>query len=236
MAVVQFTGIVNQIRGKLNGSVFNRARSVNTLQRKQQAPRRQVGFSSEPRNLFSVAQRSWAGLTGTQRQQWALAAANNPSRNRFGELVALAGYNQYVKAYMLATYAGVTPPVTPVTSAAPSPDVTFASNDFLGFDVAANGNTLVNWEVVVEANNPSPDFRMLIDVTLPQSPGVTVNYKRFTHVGAFEVPATDRESGTTDLGDRYPLPQAGQYVFFRMRVVYVPNGAIVYEAIQRLVV
>lgn len=235
MAVVQYTGIVNQIRGKLNGSVFNRARSVNTLQRKQQAPRRQVGYSSEPRNLFSVAQRSWAGLTGTQRQQWALAAANNPSRNRFGELVALAGYNQYVKAYMLATYAGVTPPVTPVTSAAPSPDVTFASNDLLSFTTAPNGNTQIDWSVIVEANNPSPDFRMIVDVTLPQSAGITVNYSRFTHVGAFEVPAEDELSGSTDLGDRYPLPQAGQYVFFRMRVVYVPNGAIVFESVQRLV-
>lgn len=229
MAIVQYTGLVNQIRGKLNGSVFNKARNVNTLQRKQQAPRRGVGFQSEPRNIFSSAQRSWRGLTGTQRTQWALAAVNNPSRDRFGNLVALSGYNQYIKAFMFASYAGTTPPETPDTNPAPYPDVTLFDTTELSFSLSPQGSVVYTNAGLMERGNADSGFFLLGDVGLPSSAGVTVYYGRFSFFLGTPVDDDTEWDVSQNLGPRFPLPAEGQPYWYRFRLVYVPNGSVVWE-------
>lgn len=234
MAVIQYTGIVNQIRGKLNGSVFNKARNANTLQRKQQAPRRNVGFSAEPRNVFSVAQRSWKGLTSTQRSQWAAAATNNPSRDRFGELVALSGYNQYIKAFVLASYAGVTPPETPDINPAPALDEIAFDWSQVEFRALSTGATEIEFiNFLLNYAGTSTDFHMIIDVGLPVSEGVTVYYGRYSFVHALLVADGVDITFSESLGSRYPLPANGQPIYVRFRVIYVPNGAIVFQDVRR---
>lgn len=230
MAIVQYTGAVNQIRGKLNGSVFNKSRTVFTLQRKQQNPRRNVGFSSEPRNIFSNAQRTWKALTGTQRTQWGLAAANNPSRNRFGDLVALSGYNQYIKAFMFATYAEQSPPTTPDTSPAPAPEVDAWDRGDNYWTVGFQGQPVINFEdMILLRLNDDPGFYGIVDVGLPISDGVTVYYGRYTFVGSFEATDNVEVDMSQNLGSRYPFPKQEQPYDVRLRIVYVPNGSVVYE-------
>lgn len=53
MAIIQYTAVVNQIRGKLNGSVFNKTKTGYTLQRKQQQSKGDRGFQSEIRGVIS---------------------------------------------------------------------------------------------------------------------------------------------------------------------------------------
>lgn len=234
MAVIQYTGAVNQIRGKLNGSVFNKSRTVFTLQRKQQNPRRAVGFSSEPRNIFSSAQRSWKALSGTQRTQWGLAAVNNPSRNRFGDLVALSGYNQYIKAFMFATYADQSPPTTPDTSPAPPPEVDTWDYSESYWTESVVGQPIFHLDDLLFLRlNDDPGFYGLVDVGLPISEGVTVYYGRFSFVGAFESTDFAEETFAQNLGPRYPFPKADQPFIIRIRLVYLPNGSVVYEDTRR---
>lgn len=233
MAVIQYTGIVNQIRGKLNGSVFNKARNVNTLQRKQQAPRRAVGYSSEPRNIFSNAQRSWKLLTHSQRTQWALCASNNPARDRFGELVNLSGYNQYVKAYILATYAETTPPATPYTMPAPPADVNGWDFSEWLFSISPLGSTVITVNnFIVSRDNNDPGFFFIFDVGLPTSEGVTVYYGRFSFVGAGPSPDLTTVSFSQNMGPRFPYPVQHQAIFARMRIVHAQSGAVVYEDVR----
>lgn len=230
MAIIQYTGAVNQIRGKLNGSVFNKSRTVFTLQRKQQNPRRVVGFSSEPRNIFANAQRTWKALTNTQRTQWGLAAANNPSRNRFGDLVALSGYNQYIKAFMFAEYAEQSPPPTPDTSPAPAPEVDYWDWADNYWTTGFQGQPVINFDdMVLGRLNDDAGFYGIVDVGLPISEGVTVYYGRFSFVGAFEATDDVTVSFSQSLGARFPFPKEQQPYQVRLRIVYVPNGSVVYE-------
>ena len=229
MAVIQYTGIVNQIRGKLNGSVFNRARNANTLQRKQQAPRRDVGRSSGVRNVFSQAQRSWKTLGTADKERWALAAANNPSRDRFGNLVPLSGYNQYIKAFMFATYAGQTPPTTPDTSPAPAPGVDGEAFQNYSFDQQPDGSVVVNYAESIDFTNMSPGFALIFDLSMATSPGVTVYYGRFVHIAGGTGIGSITLSGSTNIGTRYAIPTGGQTTTARYRLVYLPNGSVVFE-------
>ena len=233
MAIVQFTGIVNQIRGKLNGSVFNKARSVNTLQRKQQAPRRNVGNSSGPRNNFSQAQRSWKSLTISQRQQWATAAVNNPSRNRFGELVALSGYNQYIKSYIFALSVGINPVETPVTTPAPDPDIIISDWSQFDFSLAPSGRVEIEYNNILDSGWTGAGMYVIMDIGFPVSAGVTTYYGTYQFVAGEELDGVTFISGEQILSSRYPLPQSGQQVYRRTRVVYIPNGAVVYTLVER---
>ena len=230
MAVIQYTGIVNQIRGKLNGSVFNKARNANTLQRKQQSPRRVVGFSGEPRSVFSNAQRTWKSLTPTERTQWGLAAANNPSRDRFGELVALSGYNQYIKAFMFASYVEQPPPTTPDTTPAPAAEVTGWDWSDNFWTVSPQGAPVVHFDsFVTQRANADTGFYAIVDIGIPISTGVTVYYGRFSFVTSFESTDDDDLSFQQNLGSRYPMPKQGQPYRVRLRIVYVPNGSVVFD-------
>lgn len=229
MAVIQYTGLVNQIRGKLNGSVFNKARNVNTLQRKQQAPRRDVGRSFVPRNIFSAAQRSWKTLSTVNKEAWATTAVNNPSRDRFGDLVALSGYNQYIKAYIFATSAGMTPPVAPETSPAPSPDVQGTAFQNYGFNQNFDGSVSVFYDEGIDLGNTAPGFALLFDVGLTVSRGVTAYYGRFISIAGGTDSGHITLTGIKNIGTRYTIPTGGQKTWARYRVVYIPSGAVVFE-------
>lgn len=230
MAIVQYTGIVNQVRGKLNGSVFNRARNANTLQRKQQAPRRNVGNSSRTRNGFGEIQRSWSQLSTVQRAQWATAAVNNPSRDRFGNLVALAGYNQYIKAGLFARVAGVAPIATPNSSPAPDPEV--IGSDFVqtDFSVGLNGRVLLGYTAYIDSTFTAGTLYVIVEVGLPVSQGVTTYYGRWVTVAAQQLDGFTEVSGDLYLSSRYPMPQLNQRVWNRIKIVDIANGAVVYSS------
>lgn len=229
MAVVQYTGIVNQVRGKLNGSVFNKARNANTLQRKQQQTAGAKGFQSEIRNVFSDVQRQWKDATPQERNDWQEAANNNPSRDRFGNPTILSGYNQYVKANIFRWYAigQILGFVNPLPAAA-SPYTAFFIN-ILAFSALATGRVECTFEFSVEGAGDFSNSILLIDVSLPISRGVTTYYKRYSFVygnGSIEPGVV---AGSIDLGTKYPLPRATQRVIARMRVVDVGNGAVTQE-------
>lgn len=232
MAIVQYTGIVNQVRGKLNGSVFNRARNANTLQRKQQAPRRNVGNSSRPRNGFGEIQRSWSQLSTVQRAQWATAAVNNPSRDRFGNLVALAGYNQYIKAGLFARIAGVAPVATPNSSPAPDPEVFTSDITQTDFSIGLDGRVLLEYNAYVDSTFTAGTLYVIIEVGLPVSQGVTTYYGRWVTVASAQLDGLTELDGSLNLSSRYPMPQLNQRVWNRLKIVDVGNGAVVYSLVS----
>lgn len=234
MAVVQYSAIVTQLRGKLGGSVFNKSKNAFTLQKKQQQPKGARGFQSEVRNFFARFQRTWKTITSSQRTQWGVAAANNPTRDRFGNQTVLSGYNQFVKANMLAEYAGVTAPATPYTSPAPPFDVTQIGLNQNSFSLNSLGQPQITSTYSLQWAEDSPDYAFIIDISLPVSAGVTAYHGRYTHVVGHTCASEPTGSITVGLGVRYPLPQAGQIIYQRGRVIHVASGAVVFQEINRL--
>lgn len=229
MAVVQYTGIVNQVRGKLNGSVFNKARNANTLQRKQQQTAGAKGFQSEIRNVFSDVQRQWKDATPQQKNDWQEAANNNPSRDRFGSPTILSGYNQYIKANIFRWYAIglIFSQVDPLP--APSANVFDFFIQDLAFTATPAGRVQLDFGFSFQSTDTSGNFIGIIDVSLPVSRGVTTYYKRFSFVVSGGVLTSNEVIGTVDMGTKYPLPRPTQRVLARLRVIYALNGAVVQE-------
>lgn len=234
MAVVQYSAIVNQLRGKLGGSVFNKSKNAFTLQKKQQQPKGSRGFQSEVRNFFAKFQRTWKTITASQRTQWGVTASNNPTRDRFGNQTILSGYNQYVKANMLAEYCNAVAPATPYTSPAPPFVVHSMSLGQVVFSISGTGVPQINANPSVDWDITSSDYGYIFDISLPVSMGVTAYHGRFTNVSGGLTTTHSPAPFQTSLGSSYPLPQSGQLMFLRSRIVHIASGAVVYEEISRL--
>lgn len=234
MAVIQYTALVNQIRGKVNGSVLNKARTVNTVQKKQQQSKGNKGFQYETRQDFSQGQRTWKELTSVQQESWALASQNNPSRDRFGNQVVISGYNQFIKAWMLARYANTYIDKNGYPAPAPANTLTVESVYNQEFWVNENGGVSVNFYMEDYSVETFADFGIIWDISLPLSAGVTTYHGRWVNVYGYDLDGSQTTNRPIDLGRAYPLPVAGQRVLWRGRIVHFQTGAIVATAFGEL--
>lgn len=234
MAVIQYTALVNQIRGKVNGSVLNKARTVNTVQKKQQQSKGNKGFQYETRQDFSQGQRTWKELTPTQQESWALASQNNPSRDRFGNQVVISGYNQFIKAWMLARYANTYIDKNGYPAPAPANTLTVESIYNQEFWVNENGGVSVNFYMEDYSVETFADFGIIWDISLPLSAGVTTYHGRWVNVYGYNLDGSQNTNRPVDLGRAYPLPVPGQRVLWRGRIVHFQTGAVVATAFGEL--
>lgn len=97
MAVIQYSALVTQLRGKLGGSQFNKGHAGYTLQRKSAPTIRQTRAQLTRRAIVSRVQRAWKEESAQRKNEAAQAAQSNPVFNRLGQQVVLSGYNHYVK-------------------------------------------------------------------------------------------------------------------------------------------
>lgn len=229
MAVIQYTALVNQVRGKLNGSVMNKSRTINTVQKKQQQPKGQRGFQPEIRQSFSYYQRVWKELTPVQQTSWQTAASFNPARDRFGNQVILSGYNQFIKAGVLSFYASTPFSFNAYPAAAPTkafeisdlltPAFFYSESGGVGFSVYVNDYSI----------DSGAGYGFIFDISLPISGGVTSYHGRWVNVAGSVANDDIITNISQDLGTYYPMPAEGQRVLWRARLVHIQSGATVVE-------
>lgn len=230
MAVIQYTAIVGQIRGKLNGSVFNKSKNAFTLQRKQQPPRGASRAQSLRRQEFSHAQRTWKSLSQAIRDTWAVVAELNPARDRFGQQTTLSGYNQFIKAFTFARVAGLTAPPAPEAVSAPTVDIEgLVLNEFQLYETPQGFVTCVvdiDWVGEIDLTG----FGVYGYVSLPLGAGVDTYYGRYVLVGGSVGESESRGTAfhSEDMG-RYPVPVPGQRFIVDMRIVHLATGQVVYS-------
>lgn len=233
MAVVQYTAIVNQIRGKLNGSVFNKGKNAYTLQRKQQPKKGLTKLQSDVRGVFSRVQRSWKLTTPQDRAVAAQSAVNNPVRDRFGNEVVLSGYNHWVKANVIRLQAGVL--LANALSPAPAPPFyQELISSFVDYTMNLNGEVIITAGFISQVPVANVGYlSMMAYLSFPMSKGVTSYSGRFFFLGYIT-----RGSGLFPIGENdldvppskpqdYPVPEPGQKVILRVDSWSIGAGALV---------
>lgn len=232
MAVIQYTGIVNQIRGKLNGSQFSKGRTSNTLVKKASQSKGIRGFQSESRSLFTFVQREWKRLPPVNKASWGQVARNNPDRNRFGEQVILSGYNKYMQCQIRSLMVGDFVPRLPLVDSAPAINNFSVVVNSATFSISSAGTTVLNFSFTMKATPHDDEFWYSLFVSLPFSTGVTTYQGRYSWIYGDVVPANRTISATIDLGAYYPSFSQGMSVEFKTEVYWYGNGVRVQEAFQ----
>ena len=182
MAVIRYTGLVSEIRGRLNGSVLNSSKTVFTIGNSP-LPSHTV---SEERSLskarFQKVQERWKLESEGDKASWAVLAANVPNRNRFGEEVILSGYNKYMEASLNA--AALNTFISKPINTSPLAPPNFSELVAVSANYVEVGPGEFSFSVTVSIiGGDSSQKRIVAEVSKPISAGVTSFQGQYRLVG-----------------------------------------------------
>ena len=115
MAIIQYSGLVNKIIGKVGGVVFQKmGQSLGVRGHMHHKPSNTTVNSLNRFNFARVAS-AWGVLTPSQKAAWVAAQASFTFYNRYGTVIQLNGYQffQYIQKVGLLT--GLAFNITPQT-------------------------------------------------------------------------------------------------------------------------
>lgn len=97
MALIKLTAIVDNISGKLNGTVFSRNKGGHYMRSKSMPSNPRTSFQSAVRARFGAIAQLWGALTEAQREAWRAIASEFPYTNRLGDTKILSGFALHQK-------------------------------------------------------------------------------------------------------------------------------------------
>lgn len=97
MALIKLTAIVDNISGKLNGTVFSKNKGGHYMRSKSMPSNPRTGFQYAVRARFGAIAQLWGALTEAQRDAWRAVANEFPYRNRLGDTKILSGFALHQK-------------------------------------------------------------------------------------------------------------------------------------------
>jgi len=139
MALVKYGALITEIKGKVNGQVFQGGNAGFVLRNKNSRPGNDSLSRSAATNLMSQVAGSWRYLSPAERLAWSTAAENWLFVNRYGETYTGSGYQMYCAYNRRLIQRGqsmVLVPVVPETGTDPLA---------IQLDVAAS-NFVITWD------------------------------------------------------------------------------------------
>jgi len=214
MAIVKYSAIVAEARGKEGGVVFSRNASGAYIKTKVTPTNPRTAAQQEQRGLFGSIAQAWKGLTATERTQWQVFADQVPQTNVFGDQIILSGFNAFVRSARNLSVIGS------AFLSTPGPVPSFPS---LSQVILTSNSSEINLSFVI--NGDASGCGTIIDCT----PGVGTG-KSFVNNLFRKVQGEDRTpESPIDLTGFYivrfgALPVTGQKVFSRIRLVDKLSG------------
>lgn len=213
MAVIQYTGLVSEIQGALQGSVLSRGRSGAVFYKKPVQRREPTQSQLAVRQGFKSAGRTWKELTLEQQEDWRTIADANPVPNRFGELYNLPAYQYYQRMSGLRFPAGNESPIIPDLSDTPAYE--FEPETITGaWTLTDAGYVIDSLEPIAETISDSGAINFFnVYISLPVSDPSRPYFGHWYLVGQVEVPANEGASVSVDLSLSDVLMPSGWYTF-----------------------
>lgn len=97
MARIKFSGVVSEVKGKLNGTVFSRNRGGAYMRNNKSGQTTNSAKSSQVKNKFGSLASRWRSLTVDQQNEWNAAGINYPTVNKFGDTRTPSGYELFMR-------------------------------------------------------------------------------------------------------------------------------------------
>jgi hypothetical protein len=169
MAVIQYTGLVSGMQGKLNGSVLSRGRAGQLIYKSPVQRKEPTAAQLSVRSAFSAIAAFWRALTPTEREDWITIADANPLPNRFGDPMIVSGYSYFQRMLSMGS-----PFLSPASLA---PDLSADSvyefstvSAACDIELTDEGYLLTNVEALGESLNDSPaanQWNLYISLPVP---------------------------------------------------------------------
>jgi hypothetical protein len=101
MAIVKFTAIVDEIRGSIGGTTFQRNAYGWSIKRKPNIIRPNTLRQQVKKDSFSSITRYWKTLTPVQRTSWDTYATNHPLTSIKNPSVNITGFSYFIKYHLI---------------------------------------------------------------------------------------------------------------------------------------
>lgn len=226
MALIKLTAVVDNISGKLNGSVFARNKGGHYIRSKSNPTNPKTIDQTDNRVRFGQLASEWRGLAEGTRRAWNNIAPDFPYQNRLGDTKILSGFSLFQKLNNNKRLAGATPTGL---SLAPQAPVTFADPiDLTAIVSIDQDGDLAMVEYDTTLLGPIGDCSVLMYATAPMSKGISNFDNRLRLVSVADIPiqpgATRKFVITEDYEAKFGAPALGQKVGYAIRVVNKITG------------
>ena len=226
MALIKLTAVVDNISGKLNGSVFARNKDGHYIRSKSNPTNPQTEKQNLVRSLLSGVSTEWRNLSQGQREAWKGASQDFPYQNKLGDTKNYSGFNLFVKHNQnLKNYDASSPtlasPIPPAPTIPP-----FSVTGSIGLDSLGSAITLA--EVEMNFSERSPNTVFLIYATPVISHGVSNFRNRLRLIDTNDGTSASGNLLVADITNSYPaffgVPADGAKVGFGVRAINTVTG------------
>lgn len=162
MALIKWSALIADMRGKLNGAVMSRNRYAAYARIKVTPYNPQTPSQQTNRSMFAQLSQMWRTLTQEQRNSWNMAVHEFLKTNIFGDSYKPAGINLFIRLNMNLNNIH-----RPIIYTPPKPEPVDLIK-ILSINLNGNSN---HFSLIVESSMPINHFPVLY-VTRPLSPGI----------------------------------------------------------------
>lgn len=223
MALIKLTAIVDNISGKLNGTVFARNKGGHYMRSKSNPTNPKTASQMNIRSFFGSVASAWRDLPQNVRNAWNNIAPDFPYQNRMGDTKIYSGFNLFMKLQqnlqLIGNSSFASIPSAPVAVSSPTGIIGSFGIDSTGedFDLA---------EIQYSVNNSGNSETAVIYATAPLSAGINNFDNRLRMITAETV--TQGTNQTVNIKDEYKakfgVPKAGQKIGFAVRIISNVTG------------
>ena len=222
MAVIQYSALVSQMRGKFNGSVLSKFRTGFNAYNRGLPRITPTHTQLSRRSGFTTNANNWKSLSPADRQAWNDLAQTYQVSNRIGELTNLSGYAYFMKVQQFCHHNGIDTPIPPDAGNTGTLELEFTV-DGLEFEVLDEGFsiTLLWLKLVTSTNAPSGTY-VNISISNPLTPSQEVYTGTYYFVGQYVLSALPAPPFNAEMDFTNVVMPVGWYSFdgARHRVRY----------------
>jgi hypothetical protein len=209
MALVKWSAIVSEMRGKMNGTVFARNRYANYARNKVTPYNPQTPAQQNIRMMFAQLSKTWRQLTQDERDAWNRAVEEFLKTNIFGDTYRPAGYNLFIRINMNLFLIG-----QPMITLPPVP-VVVDSIRIIKTIIEASTNT---FDIIVEVRGGMTHIPLSY-VSRPLSPGISFVKSEFRLI-EHTIEFTSPNQYILHIGAQYKMKYGPLSNFIGQRLFY----------------
>lgn len=223
MALIKLTAIVDNISGKLNGTVFANNKGGHYMRSKSKPTNPQTEEQSLRRSNFANIASQWRELNQGQRNAWDQAAQDFPYTNRLGDTKILSGFSLHQKLRTNLTLVNQSTDL----AGPPAPQGVGSVVGAVGSFILPNIGDQPLSEIEFDMAGRHLDTGVLVYATAGLSPGISNFHNRLRLIST-GVP--DLIGGTTTLNitqdyiDRFGTPTLNAKIGYGLRIINATTG------------
>jgi len=213
MALIKWSGLISEFKGKLNGSIFsNPTYGAQVRNRKSCKGRDSTKWGAQKTTLSFIAS-SWKSLTSAERDSFISKAVEYPYTNKFGDIVTPSGYQLYCTLNLNLLAANFTPIQTALS---PVSELGYA-----GLTLGQAVSSALQWEFTYPNN---ADVSLLCYVSPPVSQGVYYVPRTMKLIQVISGSLAGPVAAEDEYEAIFGVPAYGTKLFWRCEIVDKGTG------------